>query len=200
MIKKLSYRVSLLIRSLFKSRSQAVEDDALSAFEAYSIQLEKHLNNVSASLCNFRARESVIRSDLKAAEIKIKKVDEKINSRDNQESLQQDQLIELKSQYHREADDLEQRLSQTVEDKKPIQQSYDELRKAIRNLLDQGEALKGRYYAADAKQTLYGDLSGTSSHNGLSKIDNLLNRVKKIEAQADALLDLAPTAVKIDAL
>lgn len=194
MFKNLSYRVSLIFKSRFRKKTP----DPLNEFEEYILRLERQLNNVSGSLAEFKARESVIRSELKSEQLKIDKVNNKIKSCLAADTMEFKQLSNLKEEYNAQLLELENKLKPAEKNRIRTQQMHKELHNAIRKVMDQGEDLKARYYNAEARQSLYGDSSGISNTDGLSRMDHLLGKVKHMEAQADSFYELSPLEMRID--
>ena len=190
-------RIVRIVRSLaLKKKDEA----PLKAFEDHVNHLNNTLNQVTLSLNHFKAREKVLTSDLLSAKTKIKHVDEKLDTKTAANDIEKEQLRILREQYQTELEAIEHQLRQNQKLKEPVIQSHQELRISIQKMVDQGQSLKGRFYAAKTSQALYGDHSGATSSDGISKVDALISRVKEMEALADAYFELAPTAAKIDSL
>lgn len=190
-------RIVRFVRSLALKKKDEVP---LKAFEEHVSHLNNTLNQVTLSLNHFKAREKVLTSDLLSAKSKLKHVDEKLGTKSVASDIEKEQLLILRKQYQLELEAIEHQLRQNQKLKEPVIQSHQELRKSIQKMVDQGQSLKGRFYAAKTSQALYGDHSGATSSDGISKVDALINRVKEMEALADAYFELAPTATKIDSL
>lgn len=190
-------RIVRFVRSLALKKKDEVP---LKAFEEHVSHLNNTLNQVTLSLNHFKAREKVLTSDLLSAKSKLKHVDEKLGTKSVASDIEKEQLLILRKQYQLELEAIEHQLLQNQKLKEPVIQSHQELRKSIQKMVDQGQSLKGRFYAAKTSQALYGDHSGATSSDGISKVDALINRVKEMEALADAYFELAPTATKIDSL
>lgn len=194
MLKNMSYRLSLIFRSHFRKKGP----DPLKEFEDYILRLEQQLNHVSVSLADFKAREAVLRSELKSEQIKIDKVRETQKTISDKNSMEYNQLSELENEYLDQQRKLKGKLMQAENSRTQTQKMHTELHAAIQKVMDQGEDLKARYYHAEARQSLYGDSSGITNKDGVSRMDHLLNKVKNMEAQADSFYELSPLELKLD--
>lgn len=190
-------RIARIVKSIVLKKK---DEEPLKAFEEHINHLNNTLNQVTLSLNHFKAREKVLTSDLLSAKAKLKHVDEKLDTKSDVNDIEKEQLLILRKQYHIELEAVEHQLRQNQKLKEPVIQSHQQLRKSIQEMVDQGQSLKGRFFAAKTSQALYGDHSGTTASDGISKVNALINRVKEMEALADAYFELAPTATKIDSL
>lgn len=190
-------RIILIFRSILLKQK---DEEPLNAFEKHVDHLNNTLNQVTLSLNHFKARETVLTSELLSAKEKLKHVDEKLGAESVADDIEKEQLLVLRKQYHQELEAVEHQLRQNLKLKEPVIQSHQELRKSIQEMVDLGQSLKGRFFAAKTSQALYGDHCSATSPEGISKVDALINRVKEMEALADAYFELAPTATKIDSL
>lgn len=190
-------RIARIVRSVVLKKK---DEEPIKALEEHVNHLNNTLNQVALSLNHFQAREKVLTSDLLAAKEKLKRVDEKLDTKSDADDIEKEQLLILRKQYRLELEAVGHQLRQNQKLKEPVIQSHQQLRKSIQEMVDQGQSLKGRFFAAKTSQALYGDHSGATSSDGISKVDALINRVKEMEALSDAYFELAPTNTKIDLL
>ena len=194
-VKNVCSPVVLFLKSLVVT----TEDDPLTDYERYVDTLEQQLNNVSVSLSGFRARESAARSELEAELVKVDKVTGRIMECSQEDGMELEQLELLKKQYQQTSLDIGRKLERIERARLKTEREYQKLLSAIHKLMEEGDELKARYYTAEAKHTLYGDISGVTSRDGSSRLDRLLVRTKRMEARAQSFVELSPLDARFDA-
>ncbi len=166
------------------------EDNPVDAFLEHGEALERHLNNVAVSLGRLKGNERHLRFELEAALAKVEATENRLRSLADQDEVSRQHLGSMQRRNQQEAIELGRRLEEIEAKKKPIEEAYDELRSVVREALDRRDVLMARVDAAEARDAVYGDVSGVETENGASRIEIVLEHVRRLEAKAEATVEL----------
>ncbi len=170
--------------------SRTEEDSPVDAYLEHSDAVECHLNNVAVGLGRLRGNEKHLRFELEAAMTKVDVTGKRLSTLAPDDEVSRKQLTSMQIRNKKAAVELGRRLERMQEQRKPIEEAYAELRALVGESLDRRDVLLARLNAADARDAIFGDASGVANEGGQSRIEQVLDHVKRLEAQAEASEEL----------
>lgn len=179
------------IATLFRKWFDTSDDDApVDDYLQHSEALETHLNNVAFSLGRLKGNERHLKFELEAAMAKIEVTDKRLATLASDDDVSRDQLALMQARNKKAAVELGRRLEKMEEQRRPIQEAHAEMRALVGDALDQRDILLARLDAANARDAAYGDASGLADASGKSRLESVLDEVRRLEARAEASEEL----------
>jgi len=173
--------------------------DSFEMFNDHVLEIEKKINTLALILGRSKARSETMKSKLQIAINKLYKLEEKIDGMGDENDLERENLIPLKSTYEEEAMLLDSRLKEYEESTRQFEKEFLALKEILVKTKEEGELLNARYLFADASNTIYSDKSGLNSSDGRSSLERLMTTVNEFEARAEAAYEFLPSDMRMDA-